>query len=593
MAIKTIVPAGGNFNVAATWSPSGVPVAGDYIVGDALSGNLTLTATPLTTYAGFDFTNYTKTITLGSFILYSGTVGLTASFGTSMSTSVSTGYYSVNTTTPTTTQVRTNGYKIPRFQTTGNGIRNFVDNCYVDYYQANNDASVNTGNNLYISGTFTGNYYGGNNKVVLYGTTASDVIDYIGGYIRNLEVDTLGSVKLSNSQGLQVYSQYGTASFNYIKGGFTGSYAYNGAPNAYFYSVGNNITIDNAPNLFATASFIFSGAGKYVVLNNDIKVGTFLYNVQSGAGISGPGISQSITATTSNVYVYDNYNPSNFVYKYPAETSGIVMAGTGTSSSVKISQSVGQTSMIIDTPGKVNLDVVVLYAKASSASDTYLRYKSGYFWGYGVTNENSPTQSQPFLSILTGNPYSNEKNIFIESGTITFNALNISTNLSTTSNVLTFIDRLRCSGVILLQSQYANESDINIKGAFDTYILERHGYLNGLASNNIFMRSSAPLHIRLESGQIYNITKGLYLDGSLYQLASPSRLDSSTASSPAYINYTGDKQSLGLTNFTDIYNTGLPLYAFDNNNNTLTRSAGFITGNPIMGTGSSSLTFLG
>ncbi len=42
MAIKTVISTGGNFNVAGTWEPSGVPVAGDYIVLGATSGNLNI-----------------------------------------------------------------------------------------------------------------------------------------------------------------------------------------------------------------------------------------------------------------------------------------------------------------------------------------------------------------------------------------------------------------------------------------------------------------------------------------------------------------------------------------------------------------------
>lgn len=63
MAVKTVANGGGNWNSAATWSPSGVPSAtADNVVFSTQSGPLTISATA--TIEAIDFTNYRNTLTL-------------------------------------------------------------------------------------------------------------------------------------------------------------------------------------------------------------------------------------------------------------------------------------------------------------------------------------------------------------------------------------------------------------------------------------------------------------------------------------------------------------------------------------------------
>lgn len=62
MAVKTVAPGGGNWNVASTWSPSGVPSAtADNVVFTTTSGPLVISATA--TIENINFSNYQNTVT--------------------------------------------------------------------------------------------------------------------------------------------------------------------------------------------------------------------------------------------------------------------------------------------------------------------------------------------------------------------------------------------------------------------------------------------------------------------------------------------------------------------------------------------------
>lgn len=79
MAQRTIAPGGGNANVAATYVENAVPGTGDHIVGDATSGNLTVTAN--ITVQRVDFTGYLGLLTINNNIqLTLGLAGGTSTF---------------------------------------------------------------------------------------------------------------------------------------------------------------------------------------------------------------------------------------------------------------------------------------------------------------------------------------------------------------------------------------------------------------------------------------------------------------------------------------------------------------------------------
>ena len=106
MATRTVSAAGGNFNATGTWVGGVVPIAGDDIIANATSGNLTLTAaSPLLT--GINFSGYTRTLALSTFNLNAnGTITL----GAGMTITATTGRLALGAIGSTLTS---NGVTIP------------------------------------------------------------------------------------------------------------------------------------------------------------------------------------------------------------------------------------------------------------------------------------------------------------------------------------------------------------------------------------------------------------------------------------------------------------------------------------------------
>lgn len=95
MATKTVAAGGGNFNTGATWVGGVAPVAGDDIVANATSGNLTLTATTVSLLAA-NFTGYTGTLAFGNFNMLFNTAGTVAiTLATGMTITYGTGVFDV------------------------------------------------------------------------------------------------------------------------------------------------------------------------------------------------------------------------------------------------------------------------------------------------------------------------------------------------------------------------------------------------------------------------------------------------------------------------------------------------------------------
>ena len=572
MAVKLVAPGGGVFTTGTTWVGGVAPVAGDYITADETSGNLTLSANTLTTFVGFDFTGYTGTLNLTSFSLNSGTVGLTASFGASMSIISTTGLINFNPAISITCRIKTNGCRIPRIYlpAVSGSTKNFTDDAYIENLHFQDFATCTGTGSIYVYGTFSASnsLLQNTNKVVIYGTSTASVFDYAASSMfQNLEINTPGSVKLTSSGPLGIRVQGGT--FNYISGSFTGTFVYKGGPNASFISSSSEVVIKGTPPLFGTVSISATG-GRNIILNGDMSVLTLTDVPAMNAGFS-----QSSTATSSNVYVYERLNLVSTIINKPS--SPIVLSGTSSSSVVTVSTNIGSTNLVIDTPGFVSYGTLPIYVK-TDAGDSYFTYKSGTITG---TN-------QPYLRID-----GSANQAYIKSNSFTFSQVDI---ISGSSLQINLVDNLRCSGSIMLYPSTSSTTTTWFKGSgFETNSLIRKSYMN-LATTTT-MRASGSMITIFDSGSSYNVNGSLLLDGSFTNLTPINPLRSSTASSPAYINFYGVTQSIGNTSFTDITVVGTELHAFSEAGNTITRTTNILNtipsgGGTSSGGGPSSTTFL-
>mgnify|MGYP000449840292 CR=1 FL=1 len=149
MATRTVAAGGGVFATGTTWVGGVAPVAGDDIIANATSGNLTLTAQP-PNLIGANFTGYTGTFAMGTFNLNSsGTVTL----GSGMTLTGTLGSARIQPLSGGALTIVSNGIKMPGIGTPGGSTVTF-----------SGTASVGQ---LYNTGILTGA------NVIFYGTNFS------------------------------------------------------------------------------------------------------------------------------------------------------------------------------------------------------------------------------------------------------------------------------------------------------------------------------------------------------------------------------------------------------------------------------------
>lgn len=102
MATRTVSAAGGTFTTGATWVGGVAPVAGDDIVANATSGNLTIGANTVS-LIGANFTGYTGTLALGAFNLIIGNTGGSLIFSPTMTITAAGGFIRVGSNGTSTT----------------------------------------------------------------------------------------------------------------------------------------------------------------------------------------------------------------------------------------------------------------------------------------------------------------------------------------------------------------------------------------------------------------------------------------------------------------------------------------------------------
>jgi hypothetical protein len=148
MAIRTVSAAGGNFNATGTWVGAVAPVAGDGIVANATSGNLTLSADTVSLISA-DFTGYTGTLALSTrefTFNTAGTVFLTIGSGMTITFTTGSGRFRISRAITITS----NGKALP-VSITGNNTTTLVGDLTINY--SNNLNTTITGADAIFTST--------------------------------------------------------------------------------------------------------------------------------------------------------------------------------------------------------------------------------------------------------------------------------------------------------------------------------------------------------------------------------------------------------------------------------------------------------
>ena len=211
MAQRTIAPGGGNSNVASTYVENLVPGSGDFIVGDASSGQLTVVAN--LTVQRVDFTGYLDVLTINNNIqLTLGLVGGTSTFSAAgtynfIGAGTTQGRIARSSTAMSINMLGTT--PIPRFvsnsfSTTGNIITALSDLYFINLQNTGSGLIINGSFDTYVSGDLLSsnlNTMGGTQPFHMIGT--GDYRGRIGlsNFPATLNINTLGTITIIDFMG--------------------------------------------------------------------------------------------------------------------------------------------------------------------------------------------------------------------------------------------------------------------------------------------------------------------------------------------------------------------------------------------------------
>lgn len=189
MAVRTVSAAGGNFNAGATWVGGVAPVAGDSIIADATSGNLTLTANT-GIMVSYNFTGYTRTLALATFALQaSGSVTLGS--GMTITNTSTNGRITLTSAGATLTS---NGVDVPSLQ--WQAAATLVGDVRVGSLAVSSSANISGANMIFYGSTITldnFNFTGGS-KLILRPTSTLTLTTSSTGMNGTLVFDTTNAI---------------------------------------------------------------------------------------------------------------------------------------------------------------------------------------------------------------------------------------------------------------------------------------------------------------------------------------------------------------------------------------------------------------
>jgi hypothetical protein len=483
MATITAAAGGGNWNAGGSWVGGVSPVAGDDVILDATSGNITLTATA--SCQSINCTGYTGTFAMGSQTLNVAN-SLTFVSGMTLTSTASVATINFNGTTTGHT-VTTGGKTMPKLQFAGaGGGWTLASNLVM---------SSGTNDGLFITaGTFNDGGYTVRVPALYTSGSTTKALTKTGqwtvGWVGNATVSITGSnFTLSDSGGWIIDGSTNTTAVGWLGGGLS----YSDVTSSGTFQI-PSVVIDNV-NTFSNLTLTFTtGTNRFIQLSaNQTITGTLTISgsnpinrvsVQPGAnltsistntrtlsagtvslsnvclvGIIGSGAaSWDFSASTT---VGNGGNTTNITFPAPVNCYLKTGASCNTSDAVWFTTSGGSTPARVPLPG----DTAIIDANSITAGSVTITQNLHLFSGIDFTGvTNNPTISvgtnRYFIGDVvfsSGMSINNEIRILARNGDV----FDLSPNGKSLSNV--FLITGYQGGRFDLRSNYTNSSRITIE----------------------------------------------------------------------------------------------------------------------------------
>lgn len=339
MTTRTAVGAGGAWTTAATWSPSGTPLAGDDCKLDATSGNVTIDTGAVA--RSLDCTGYTGTLTLGSGVTFvlgdatagAGNVALKLVAGMTF-TIAGGGFFNFASTSATQQTITTAGKTFSNVTILGAGSS----------YVLGDGLTVAAGNTFTLSaGTFsTGGFAMSIGFMVISGATAKTFS--AGSSAIAVTGNSAASVNVSGT-GITFTANTAVMTFSGAQSGLAGG-AWNGMSVVFTSAVTSSGRITSAPTGLNNVTFNGPAAktGVFIVANGNPTI-TGTWTMTGPSAINRISMQSDVVGTARTVTVGTGFSFTNVDFQ---DITAAGAAGTWTGTSM--GNALGNSNITFDTP---------------------------------------------------------------------------------------------------------------------------------------------------------------------------------------------------------------------------------------------------
>jgi hypothetical protein len=404
MATRTVSAAGGNFTAGATWVGGIAPVAGDDIVANATSGNLTMNVVSPISLIGDNFTGYTGTLAFGANPMIFNSVGATSLIiGSGMNITFTTGHFYIQRAMTLTS----NGKAIPlRFN--ASGLTLTLVGTLTASFMPNQTQGIITGADVILTDL---NPVGFTNCIIASGfkmfwrptSTGTFAFEVPQGYFVFDTTNTIsltGGGLLSNTVGSSTVEFAKTPAWSGASPNFT-----SGKPNFNIWLNGVGVTNSIiATATFSAGEFQVGGNGGNLFLPRQIQLDTLSISNQSASNnfniLGSGGITASYVSLSSRKQLPTNSGQSpqvgNFITNLRLTSDGPFYFGT--------MSSVGYTTGLVNLSSytaSVPANVYITNSIIASTSITDINNLGTAQYAYSNQN-NTLTRTTGFLSSAAG-----------------------------------------------------------------------------------------------------------------------------------------------------------------------------------------------